>query len=500
MNPGTTQTSMQVYAASQEQYKTPPNASQMDVGVVPLDTLPASWWNWLWEQITKNNNAVYQGIADIRTELLNVLSDANITPSELDATQLLQAINVIRKRVPTTDPVSHDPIPGAVISSASRSSVSVDSTTGEMTVNALSDWTSQDSVKDVIDAWETEQEQDLQDGLTSIENTITARAHVLCLEVEETTGQYTNTSYSLNTLSRVDGRPLSSYTPAEGDVLILHFSAASLYQTGTHTGGTLTVGQYSFTWTLTADFDDYVLLVLTGMTTCNVCFGIHKPTLTDILDVTYPVGTIYQNGSVNTNPSTLFGVGTWEKIEGKFLYGTATGTSLGSTGGASTVTLREANMPSHYHSTNIGSASGAISGGISSGAKNWNGSYWADDGLSARFYGLGLGATSGTIMHCFSPYTEGHCGTDNNCPPGFSVAGLAIAGSGNWINENRTSVYFGFNHVHEMNGSVSVDFGTKDTDSKGSGTAFSIIPPYVAVNIWKRTAQNEKDNNLQGTA
>lgn len=486
MNPSTTQTSMQVYAASQEQYKNPPNAAQMDVGVAPLDTLPASWWNWLWEQITKNNNAVYQGIADIRTELLNVLSDANITPSALDATQLLQAINVIRKRVPTTDPVSHDPIPGAVISSAARSGVSVDSNTGAMTVNALSDWTSQDSVKDVIDAWETEQEQDLQDGLTAIENTITARAHVLCLEVEETTGQYTNTTYSLNALSRVDGRPLSSYTPEEGDVLLLHFPAASLYQTRTHTGGTLTVGQYSFTWTLTADFEDYVLLVLTGTTACNICFGVHKSTEADILNIVYPVGSIYWTSKApdnGGNPNVLFG-GTWVQIKDRFVLAAGDTYGNGSTGGSATVSLTESNLPAHTHTMNH-RHSGSVSGSVG----------LTDTNHTHDFSGTTGGMTahvnhSHTIPVYHYDYNQA---TDGVAGRGATYWGECAASSTNIEHGHEFSGTTGgmkanVSHSHSWSGGVTIDTIIADTGSVGSGTAHENMPPYIVKYCWERTA------------
>ena len=154
MNPTTSISNTQVYGAHAA-YKAPPSEAQADAGVVPLDTLPAAWWNQLWYDITSRNNKMVETVLNIRDEILSVLSDANITPSELQTNQLLQAIEVIRRRFPTFDAISHDPIPGSVISSAARNSVSVDGSTGQMTVNALSDWTSTDSVKKVIDNIDT---------------------------------------------------------------------------------------------------------------------------------------------------------------------------------------------------------------------------------------------------------------------------------------------------------------------------------------------------------
>lgn len=68
----------------------------------------------------------------------------------------------------------------------------------------------------------------------------------------------------------------------------------------------------------------------------------------------YPVGSIYINATVATNPATLLGVGTWVAYgEGRVPVGKASsGTfdTLNATGGAETHTLSIAEMPSHNHS------------------------------------------------------------------------------------------------------------------------------------------------------
>lgn len=66
--------------------------------------------------------------------------------------------------------------------------------------------------------------------------------------------------------------------------------------------------------------------------------------VTDLIDVIYPVGSIYM--SVNSvNPSTLFG-GTWEQIEDKFLLASGSTYSNGATGGSA-----DAVVVTHTHST-----------------------------------------------------------------------------------------------------------------------------------------------------
>lgn len=75
-----------------------------------------------------------------------------------------------------------------------------------------------------------------------------------------------------------------------------------------------------------------------------------------ILDNVYPVGSIYM--SVNsTNPTNLFG-GTWEQIQGKFLFGMNSSYPAGSTGGEITHKLTIDEMPEHGHTIYYPNAGG----------------------------------------------------------------------------------------------------------------------------------------------
>jgi hypothetical protein len=77
-------------------------------------------------------------------------------------------------------------------------------------------------------------------------------------------------------------------------------------------------------------------------------------TAATINNLVYPVGSVYVNAEVATNPATLLGVGTWEAYgEGRVPVGKASsGTfdTLGATGGSETQALTEANLPAHSHS------------------------------------------------------------------------------------------------------------------------------------------------------
>jgi hypothetical protein len=70
-----------------------------------------------------------------------------------------------------------------------------------------------------------------------------------------------------------------------------------------------------------------------------------------LLDLTYPIGSIYMSLS-KTNPSDLFG-GVWEQIKDVFLLAAGDRYSAGATGGEATHKLTTAEMPSHTHSAAV---------------------------------------------------------------------------------------------------------------------------------------------------
>jgi hypothetical protein len=76
---------------------------------------------------------------------------------------------------------------------------------------------------------------------------------------------------------------------------------------------------------------------------------------TNVLEKVYPVGSIYINASVSTNPATLLGFGTWVAFgAGKVIVGLDSSDTdfdtAEETGGAKTHTLSISEIPSHTHS------------------------------------------------------------------------------------------------------------------------------------------------------
>lgn len=80
------------------------------------------------------------------------------------------------------------------------------------------------------------------------------------------------------------------------------------------------------------------------------------------LNTVYPVGSIYMSVN-NTNPATLFGIGTWEQLKDRFLLGAGDTYTAGATGGEATHQLTKAELPAYdlynaSHSHSITSTAG----------------------------------------------------------------------------------------------------------------------------------------------
>lgn len=155
----------------------------------------------------------------------------------------------------------------------------------------------------------------------------------------------------------------------------------------------------------------------------------------------FPVNSLYLSlGS--ENPSTLWLGTTWQKQEGRFLLGSSGSYALGITEGASTVKLAIANLPSHTHSASQSAhthSQPTHTHKTNIESRDKDGSY-----VSNRYY--------------FHMYTNTLFGSAANSPNVASAGG-------------------------DTTGSATPSISIGAT---GSGTAFSIMPPYLVINIWKR--------------
>lgn len=121
----------------------------------------------------------------------------------------------------------------------------------------------------------------------------------------------------------------------------------------------------------------------------------NRTTTSRLVDMLYPIGSIYMNVS-ETSPETLFG-GKWEQIKDTFLLASGTAYVGGTTGGEASHTLTLDEMPSHEHT-----------------GKGWAA---VTDG-SGSYYVLGA---AGNSSRTYSTNTTGGSQPHNNMPPYLAV-------------------------------------------------------------------------------
>lgn len=131
MRPTSGVSALPVYATDSD-YCTPPSSSERRKGVIPLDTLPAQWWNQMWNAITQQENNITSALNNIFSELNNVLAEVGDVGSATDLHQIQRAILSIHNRLATTTQQ------GTVKQNTERDGVTLDSE-GKMVVTYMGD-------------------------------------------------------------------------------------------------------------------------------------------------------------------------------------------------------------------------------------------------------------------------------------------------------------------------------------------------------------------------
>ena len=199
-----------------------------------------------------------------------------------------------------------------------------------------------------------------------------------------------------------------------------------------------------------------------------------------LLNFCYPIGSLYWS-SKSTNPASLFG-GTWVQIKDKFVLACGdTYTSSGSTGGASSVTLSVSNMPSHTHSF-------TPSGMVSSHSHGLNGHTHSFSGSASHSHDVIFSSSPSTN---FVYYFEGQQYGARGNSAAYGRAEEHSNATGSIITNSSTvtiSGTTGGNSGSTANATPTFTGNAGTTESNGSGTSFSILPPYVVKYCWERTA------------
>lgn len=206
----------------------------------------------------------------------------------------------------------------------------------------------------------------------------------------------------------------------------------------------------------------------------------------NVLQKVFPVGSFYTSYNINTDPAQLLGFGTWTAVQGRFLLSASSAYPAGSTGGAASHVITEAELPSHSHTGSIASAgehthtTTTASAGAHThtrGTMDITG-YHGSEALIA-------GGSSGGHPYGGAFYVS--------AGQGGHVAGNVMAGaeqlnfqaSRSWTGETASAGA----HTHTVTvQSAGSHTHTVTVGNTGGGAAMSLLPPYVAVYMWRRTA------------
>nr|DAP93788.1 MAG TPA: baseplate protein [Caudoviricetes sp.] len=216
----------------------------------------------------------------------------------------------------------------------------------------------------------------------------------------------------------------------------------------------------------------------------------------------HPVGSLYWT-SKNENPAVTFGGGTWKQITDKFVLAAGSTYKAESTGGAPTVTLTVANLPSHSHtftpsgtikSTFTGSKHSHTftpSGRISGGAYKFTGSKGTTslDGEHSHTFTAPKTPENKLNPSSGSPAVRGST-TLSTSYDGKHAHTFTPTGSISVTTNPSFSGTAGTTGSTTQGGTVSSSFtgNSGNTGSVGSGSRISIMPPYVVKYCWERTA------------
>ena len=182
----------------------------------------------------------------------------------------------------------------------------------------------------------------------------------------------------------------------------------------------------------------------------------HNAEKSSHIELIYPVGSIYM--SVNdTNPASLFG-GNWEKIEGRFLLGSSNNYPLKTNNDNTTGGSKDAVLIRHTHvqDRHTHTQSNHTHGNYEDSSGNIWKHLMSDGDIKTANTGYSFSKLSGgSYFPVYSPYKKAGNIIQRNTGPGQA----------------------------SLNGTIATNQMTGDVENGVDKN----MPPYLVVNIWKRT-------------
>ena len=213
------------------------------------------------------------------------------------------------------------------------------------------------------------------------------------------------------------------------------------------------------------------------------------------LQAVYPVGSVYINADVGTDPSTLLGFGTWSAIgAGRVLVGQDVGDplfdALGDTGGS-----KDATLVSHSHTgsgttgTTSISHTHTFSSSVTTGEAGGHNHTVIDPSHNHIMHGEGSIPGGGFLSNNNNAYSGGGgssfgvtAGVDADLKTGTATTGISLDAVGDHAHSVSVS---GTTDATDPSHAHSFSF---TTNTQGSSATNANIQPFLTVKMWKRTA------------
>lgn len=255
---------------------------------------------------------------------------------------------------------------------------------------------------------------------------------------------------------------------------------------------------------------------LTGPAGADGAANLDAAVIKQIALLAHPVGSYYWS-SEKTSPTELFG-GEWEAVEDRFLYAAKQDGEAGQEGGAATVALSAAEMPSHTHTGPSHTHTvGAHVHGLNShthtiphhvhhigphshtiGAHTHyeKGFHWCK--TEATGYSLWkaqpvsgwlAGFNDRVLVENSNGIADDPSGNKYSTDSGGG-GNTGLSGEGDLASNGGGGATSGPNAANTANSTAfeTGGSGTGATGAAGSGTAHNNMPPYVTAYCWRRTA------------